>query len=123
MRKCINPILKRGGILFYHHGYRIVKRCTDSVESTFESAGFNRFRIIFWDQGTSVQQKGDGPTPVGEFIYLLPRDNMATPRFYKEAAPKHFHTSLWHSKKHRSDIRPCVFPAFVQKCVRLISHV
>jgi len=93
-----------------------------SIEDTFESAGLNSLRTIYWDQGTSVHQNDDGPTPVVEFIYLLTRDNMTAPHYHKRAASKQFQTSLWHIKKERSDIHPCAFPALlVENCILLNS--
>jgi len=60
---------------------------------------------------------------VGEFIYLLTRDNETAPHCHKRAVPEHFQTNLWHIRKECSDIHSCIFPAIlVENCIRLNSN-
>ena len=120
LKDCRRTLQPRG-IIFYHHCDRIVNYTAYNIESLFAQAGLKRFRTIYWYQGTSVQQSPHGPTPVVEYIYLLTRDSdTEPPRFYKDAVPKQFRTTLWDISKTRTDDHPCVFPALlVEMCIRL----
>ena len=125
LKECCRTI-KPGGLIFYNHAHRVVKDETFTIDrdNLFEGAGLKVFRIIYWHQGTSVQQNNNGPTPVLEPIYLLtPKHSSTAPRYNKKAVSKQFWTDLWQINKEQSTDHPCVFPQIlVDNCIRLNSN-
>jgi len=121
LKEC-RRVLKPGGLLFYHHTNRHVQFESHFIDRIFKPAGLKVFDVIYWDQGTSVQQATDRPTPVIEPIYLLTRDNSTAPRYNTRAVYEQFRTTRWSINKARSNFHPCVFPALlVEMCILLNS--
>jgi DNA modification methylase len=121
LKEC-RRVLKPGGIIFYHHTNRHVRFTSHYITDIFKQAGVTYFDTIYWDEGTSVQQATDRPTPVIEPIYLLTRDNLTAPRYNTRAVYQQFRTNRWNINKARCDFHPCVFPSLlVEMCILLNS--